>query len=104
MNDLYASEAVKASEPAPPLPESDDADDNLTIAYCVTIEQVEVELQDVLADAAGRPLGLDVEMRSPRSKPSRSSSKPGSNTSVPPGSTRTAPASGRSSFTAAAGA
>jgi hypothetical protein len=62
MSEALYSDAVETMEPAPAPPIEDGADDDdLTIAYCVAHEQAKVELADVLADAGGRPIGLDIE-------------------------------------------
>jgi DNA polymerase-1 len=50
--ELDQAEAAEALEPEA---------EELTIAYCTTVEQVEIELADIIADAAGRPIGLDIE-------------------------------------------
>ena len=61
MSESLYSDTVETAEPAPASPPENRADDVPIIAYCATPEQAKAALREMIDDAAGRLVGLDIE-------------------------------------------
>jgi DNA polymerase-1 len=71
MTDLLSPAEHEAAEPASTSTPSNSADDLPIITYCVTYAQAKAALQEMLDDADGRLLGLDIETTASPSEAAR---------------------------------
>ena len=61
MTEFISPDAVETTEPAPTLAPENDTAGLPIVTYCVTAKQAKAALQEMLDDADGRLLGLDIE-------------------------------------------